>query len=134
MGKRPAGHDPALEFVQSLAFAAAFCAGLALSLAFAAGAFHRQSGPVAVHSVGQINPNDASEASLSRLPGIGPTRARAIIALRERLQDQNGRSSVFQNAEDLAQVKGIGPATVDGMRPWLRFDASLNEANELATR
>jgi DNA uptake protein ComE-like DNA-binding protein len=68
-------------------------------------------------------------ASLARLPGIGLTRARAIITLRNRLQNEEGRIPAFRNADDLAQVKGIGPATVDGMRPWLRFDASPGDAN-----
>jgi len=33
---------------------------------------------------GKINPNTADWASMTRLPGIGPTRARAIVAFREK--------------------------------------------------
>jgi len=78
---------------------------------------------------GRINPNYASAASLARLPGIGLTRARAIIALRERLQREAGLNPAFRTAEDLAQVKGIGPSTIEGIRAWLRFDVLPGEAN-----
>lgn len=54
--------------------------------------------------------NTASAIQLEQLPGIGPTRAAAIIAFRER----NG-PVLF--ADDLTAIDGIGPATVDGIRP-----------------
>ena len=71
----------------------------------------------------KINPNYANWASLARLPGIGPKRARTIIAWREqhRLQNKND-GAVFLRAEDLAQVKGIGLATVQKISPYLIFD------------
>lgn len=49
--------------------------------------------------------NLASEADLLRLPGIGPTKARAIVAYRQ------ARGS-FAAVADLTEVSGIGPATV----------------------
>jgi competence protein ComEA len=52
---------------------------------------------------------------LQRLPGIGPKKADAILALRQRL----GR---FRQVEDLLKVKGIGRATVRRLRPLVRVD------------
>lgn len=52
-----------------------------------------------------ININTASAAELSQLPGIGATKAEAILADRE----ANGP---FATCNDLSRVAGIGPATV----------------------
>jgi competence protein ComEA len=57
-----------------------------------------------------VNINTATAADLERLPGIGPSRARAILALRERL----GR---FRRIEQLILVRGIGRATFRKLRP-----------------
>lgn len=65
----------------------------------------------------RINPNTAPLASLLRLPGIGPGRARAIIAHRQ----APGREP-FRAAEDLAAVRGIGPSTVRLVSPLLTFE------------
>jgi competence protein ComEA len=59
--------------------------------------------------------NDATEADLRRLPGIGAKRADAILSLRARL----GR---FRAVEDLLKVKGIGRATLKRLRPLVRLD------------
>lgn len=111
-----------VEAAQSLCFLVAVCIGVALSFGFLARGLHRGAGPATVRPEERINPNDAPVASLARLPGIGPTRARAIVALRERLQRQGGDGPAFRRADDLLKVSGIGPATVEGIRPWLRFD------------
>ena len=60
--------------------------------------------------------NHASIDELRRLPGVGPKRAEAILALRQRL----GR---FQRVEDLLRVKGVGRGAVKKWRPLLRLDA-----------
>jgi competence protein ComEA len=65
----------------------------------------------------KINPNTADAASLMRLPNIGPARAHAIVEYR-----QKADAVAFESAEDLESVRGIGPKTVEGMHPWLRFD------------
>lgn len=63
-------------------------------------------------AAGVVNLNTASAEELERLPGIGPTRATAILALRARL----GR---FARLEQLLRVKGIGRATFRKLRPLL---------------
>ena len=52
-----------------------------------------------------VDINHANESDLSTLKGIGPKKAKAIIAYR----DANGP---FKSAEDLAHVKGIGEKSV----------------------
>jgi competence protein ComEA len=58
-----------------------------------------------------IDVNAATEAELMRLPGVGPVTARKIIEFRARER--------FGTADDLLKVKGIGPKTLDGLRPYV---------------
>ena len=71
-------------------------------------------GPLAHALADRIDPNVASAERLGALPGIGPSKAAAIVADREAA----GR---FENAADLARVHGIGSATVAKLRPHLVF-------------
>ncbi|CAN5457615.1 hypothetical protein BH10ACT2_BH10ACT2_03820 [soil metagenome] len=59
--------------------------------------------------VGPININSADSKRLEDLPGVGPATATAIIAYR----DQHGP---FGSVEQLADVRGIGPAKLDAIR------------------
>ncbi len=68
----------------------------------------------------RINPNDASAASLRRLPGMGITRAGAVVAYRESFAEEED-SPAFQDANDLQNVKGIGPKTIKNTSQWLKF-------------
>jgi len=68
-----------------------------------------------------IDPNSAPWWELTVLPGIGEQRARAIVAFREAAQEPGTAKAVFRSAEDLAQVRGIGPRTVERIKPHLRF-------------
>lgn len=61
---------------------------------------------------GLINVNTADAATLDTLPGIGPTKAQAIIDYRE----QNGP---FASIEDIQNVSGIGPATYADIAPLI---------------
>lgn len=60
----------------------------------------------------RLDPNDAPEAELDRLPGVGPATARAVVESR-RLQGP------FATAEDLLRVPGVGPALLERIRPHL---------------
>ena len=59
-------------------------------------------GGVTVSAIGLLDLNTATDRQLETLPGIGPSRARAIIAHR----NQHGP---FVAAEELTAVAGIGP-------------------------
>ncbi|CAH1045260.1 ComEA family DNA-binding protein [Halomonas sp. TD01] len=65
--------------------------------------------------IAPINVNTANAELLAELPGVGPSRAAAIIEERE----NNG---AFANVDDLTRVSGIGPATVDRMRDQVAIE------------
>lgn len=79
---------------------------LSLSLSLSSGVLAQQVAP--------INVNTADAELLAELPGIGPSRAEAIIEER----DTNGE---FTSAEELERVSGIGQATVDRIRDQVAF-------------
>jgi len=58
-----------------------------------------------------ININSAGETELEDLPGVGPVTAAAIIDYRT----QNGP---FATVDDLIDVTGIGPSTLEQIRPF----------------
>jgi competence protein ComEA len=82
---------------------------LALPLALAAAPF------AATALSGVVNVNTASAEELAMLPGVGPTRARAIIELRE-------RRGGFERVDDLLEVKGIGEASLAKLKPYLAVE------------
>ena len=58
----------------------------------------------------RVDLNAAGVAELDLLPGIGPRLAERIIADRSR----RGR---FASVDDLVRVSGVGPRTIDRIRP-----------------
>jgi hypothetical protein len=125
----PPTHAPALRVAQSLAFLVGMGFCLILSLGFAAGALRRPELPEMRPAGERVNPNEAPVASLMRLPQIGAARARAIVAHRQRLGPRAGGPPAFKTADDLRQIKGIGPAIVADVRPWLQFDDPPQDPN-----
>ena len=74
----------------------------------------RADGPVPGASTLVVDPNAAPPGVLLALPRLGPALVGRIVEARRR-----GR---FRSAADLdARVRGIGPATIQGLRPHLRF-------------
>lgn len=60
---------------------------------------------------GTLNLNRATTQELLLLPGIGPTKAQRILALRKRRP--------FKRLGELRRVNGIGPKTYRRLRPFL---------------
>jgi competence protein ComEA len=64
---------------------------------------------------GLVNINTADAALLETIPGVGPTIASRIIAYRE----ENGP---FERVDDLTKVAGIGPATLEKIKPYVTVE------------
>ena len=64
---------------------------------------------VSASAGGLINVNTATAEELTALPGVGPSRAAAIIAERP-----------FEAIEDLERVSGIGPSAVATLTPLVK--------------
>jgi len=60
---------------------------------------------------GQININEASVTQLAMLPGVGPSRAQAIVAYRQ--------AHPFASVEDLKKVQGIGDKGFEKLKPFV---------------
>ena len=62
-----------------------------------------------------VSVNSASRAALETVPGIGAVRAEAIVLSRT-------DDGPFSSLDDLTRVKGVGPATLARIRPFLSVD------------
>lgn len=60
-----------------------------------------------------VDLNRATIDDLDRLPGVGPTTAKAII-------DHRSRNGPFASVDELLAVRGIGPAKLAEIRPWVK--------------
>lgn len=70
------------------------------------------NGTVSAQENGKISLNKATKEELMSLPGIGETKALAIIEYRNRY---NG----FVSIEEITQVKGIGESTFNKIKAYL---------------
>lgn len=69
----------------------------------------------------KLNVNQATAAELALVPGISKSLAKRIVARRQ-------VAGGFSRLEDLLSVKGIGPASVKRLRPYLQVSASTPPA------
>jgi competence protein ComEA len=82
------------------------------AMATEGGSVPPEQGPPSVEQDTRININEAGPDVLVQLPGIGPSRAQAIIAERERRR--------FRRIEDIIRVPGIGRKTFGRIRHSIR--------------
>ncbi len=72
--------------------------------------------PAPIHEfereVAMLDVNRATRAELRLIPGIGDSLAQRVI-------DQRERNGPFKSVDDLRQVSGIGPKTLERVRPHL---------------
>lgn len=59
-----------------------------------------------------VNINTADQAALETIPGIGPVTAAAILQHRTEVR-------AFSTVDELLDVDGIGPATLESIRPYV---------------
>lgn len=71
----------------------------------------KEAGGTQAASAGVVNVNTATAEQLALLPGIGPSRAAAIIEARQRRP--------FASVNDLVRVRGIGRATLQRLTPYV---------------
>lgn len=69
---------------------------------------------------GVVNIQTATADQLQLLPGIGPSKAQAIIASRER--------RAFRRVEDILRVRGVGRATFRRLRSMLTVEGPTTMA------
>jgi len=64
-----------------------------------------------------VNINTATEAELDKLPGVGPTKAKAIVEDRK-------KNGAFKTADDLKRVKGIGDKNYEKLKGEITVDGA----------
>jgi len=103
------------------------CAGLvAVTLLLAASRELRAEGRATGGFAGSVNLNAATPAELEELPGVGPSKAEAIVAFRK-------ARGGFKKVEDLMKVRGIGRKTFLKLKPYLTVSGpGLSKPREAA--
>jgi len=85
----------------------------AIAIPLAMGAFYLYRNIRAEMTPGEgdliVNVNTATQDELETIPGIGPALSRQIVA---------GRP--WQRVEDLERIQGIGPYTLNSIRPYVK--------------
>jgi competence protein ComEA len=71
-----------------------------------------RSGSSDLAGAGLLNINSASAQELEALPAIGPVTAQAIV-------DYRTANGPFRSVEEIVKVKGIGPATLEKLKPLI---------------
>ena len=103
----------------------------AVAACFILVAWKTRIAPLNVSSM-QVDPNSAPWWEMTILPEIGPSLARRIVDYRESQRAENrplGHRKVFESADDLDPIAGIGPKTIAGLSPLLRFDDEVHSAS-----
>lgn len=100
-----------------IAFVVAACLAAGAAWFVAAGGLegrlvHHDAAPVGDNRF-TVNINTAGETELAQLPGLGAATARRIL-------DHRREHGPFASLDGLLDVPGIGPATLDAIRPHLR--------------
>jgi len=72
---------------------------------------------------GSVNVNTATAEQLQLLPGIGASRATALI-------DERKRRGGFRRVEELLEVKGIGEASLEQLRPYVTLEGKTTAQRE----
>jgi competence protein ComEA len=70
----------------------------------------------------QLDINTANWVEWTQLDGIGDQLARRIVADRE-------KNGPFESVEDLNRVPGIGPKTLERLRPWVQHRSEEDASN-----
>ncbi|HET6248979.1 MAG TPA: helix-hairpin-helix domain-containing protein [Tepidisphaeraceae bacterium] len=78
--------------------------------------------PARAHELAdRLDPNTASWQELAAISGLGEKRAHAIVAYRDTWHKKHPNTPAYAGPQDLRNIKGIGPATVSNLTPYLIF-------------
>jgi len=123
MTKRPPENDrrqfgPVLRRADQAAVAALVVVALAASLAWWVRHGGLQNRLIEIDQADRrdvqfsVDINTADWPELAQLPGIGETLARRIVGSRQ-------ADGLFTSIDDLRRIRGIGPKTVERVRPFV---------------
>lgn len=73
-----------------------------------------------------VNINKATEDQLQFLPGIGPSKSRAIVRYRAKRK--------FKSTYQIVRVKGIGRKTYRKLRPYLALSGPTTASGKIKIR
>lgn len=120
------------------------CLGIILLMVFAWAGWYAWTHPVFVANppspdaprgaelADRIDPNTCDAIELASLPGVGESRARDIIAYREKSQKRDPSEPVFRTREDLLKINGVGRAMMLQLEPFLVFPKGPTTAPAIA--
>jgi competence protein ComEA len=91
---------------------AAVCAALVLGWASGSASAAESAAGKSAPLVGVVNVNTATPEQLALLPGVGPSRANAIV-------EHRTKHGAFKRPEDLIEVSGIGERAFERLRPFV---------------
>jgi competence protein ComEA len=72
----------------------------------------------------RVNLNRADRAELLQLPGVGDSLA-------GRIEDYRRERGKIGSVNELIEIHGVGPATLDRLRPWVEADEPADAAAEV---
>lgn len=76
------------------------------------GASSSEDGATGSVETGAININLASESELTKIPGIGPAKAKTIVSYRE-------KNGPFSTVEDIMNISGIKEGTFEKIKDYI---------------
>lgn len=79
-----------------------------------------------VAAIGVVNLNTATEDQLTELPGVGPSKAQAIVQYRV-------KRGKFKAVDELTRVKGFGRKTLQKLKPYLSITGTSNFRGQKTT-
>lgn len=85
------------------------------------------AGDAGANDAARLDLNRATAVQLEALPGIGSSKAAAIVAARE-------QSGGFRSVDELEGVRGIGPAMLEKLRPLVRVGPAAGSAAGSASK
>ena len=106
--------------VSMYSYLLAACAGVVCATAFTFALPTPDAKIIVPESVININTDPAP--SIERLPRVGAKLAGEIVKYRAARCEATGEKEVFKNMADLDNIKGIGPKTIERLRPYIRFE------------